>query len=361
MNCNNHRKLPIQLVDHDKILIIQFKYLGDAVFLTPVLVAIHEQYPNAEIHVLVAEEVAPLFEHLNWLKKVWALPRTRGKARLSETWPFIQKLRKEKFKVSIDFAGNDRGSIFSLLIGATDRIAPATESSNLIKKLAYTKIIDTKASLKTWVDRNLYLLTTALKMATPTSTSTVIKSDDSLTAKAQELLGDHDVIFHLGTSQPRKEWPANKWLALYQLAKNAGYKIAFSAGPNHREQSLAEDIRVLEATAFVLPPIQNLSYFLAILNESKLVISGDTGPLHFAAGLGKKVIGLFAVQDGVEHYAPIYAKNEVIIGNPCTCTGELVHFSVCKSPNPCMNSISPEQVFELLKKRYPLKPTLTLK
>jgi ADP-heptose:LPS heptosyltransferase len=95
--------------------------------------------------------------------------------------------------------------------------------------------------------------------------------------------------------------------------------------------------------------------YLSVLDQAKLVISGDTGPLHFAAGLGKKVIGLFAVQDGVEHYAPIYKKNEVIIGNRCTCTGELVNFSACQSTSTCMNSISAQQVFERLKERYPLK------
>jgi len=93
------------------------------------------------------------------------------------------------------------------------------------------------------------------------------------------------------------------------------------------------------------------------LNEAELVISGDTGPLHFASALDTKIIGLFAVRDGVEHYAPIYKENEIIIGKRCTCSGESIHLSICTSPNPCIKSISPEQVFELLKKRYPLKTT----
>ncbi len=106
--------------------------------------------------------------------------------------------------------------------------------------------------------------------------------------------------------------------------------------------------------AFELPPVNDLALYLSVLNQAKLVISGDTGPLHFAAGLRKKVIGLFSVHDGVQHYAPIYKKDEVIIGKQCTCTGELVNFPTCQSPSPCMNSISAQQVFERLKERYPL-------
>jgi ADP-heptose:LPS heptosyltransferase len=354
MNRKDYSSPPLELASHDKILIIQFKYLGDAVFITPALKALKSKYPNAEIHLLVAEEAAPLFENSSLIKKVWALPRIRGKARLLETWPFIQHLRKEKFKVSIDFAGNDRGGIFSLLISASLRIGPKTDKSNLIKKLSYTNIIKFQTPLKTWVARNVELLKASIKIDDLIPKSTYIESDPSLIHEAKLLLGKNDVICHLGTSQQRKEWPVKKWAALYQLASKTGYKLAFSAGPNPREQQLLEQIKTMEPNAFILPSMQNLSSFLAVLNEAKLVISGDTGPLHFAAGLGKKVIGLFAVDDGVQHYAPIYAENEVIIGKQCKCTGELVNFPTCQSPSPCMHSISAEQVFERLTERYPL-------
>jgi ADP-heptose:LPS heptosyltransferase len=43
-------------------------------------------------------------------------------------------------------------------------------------------------------------------------------------------------------------------------------------------------------SAFALTPSNNLGMYLAILAQAKVVISGDTGPLHFAAGLGVKVI-----------------------------------------------------------------------
>jgi len=60
-----------------KILAIQFKYLGDAVFITPALEALHQQYPSAEIHVLVAQEVAPVLSHLTYVKKYGASPSAR--------------------------------------------------------------------------------------------------------------------------------------------------------------------------------------------------------------------------------------------------------------------------------------------
>jgi ADP-heptose:LPS heptosyltransferase len=63
-----------------KILAIQFKYFGDAVLMTPSLRALREHFPRAEIHLLVPEEIAPIFQHLPWLNRVWPMPRRRGSA-----------------------------------------------------------------------------------------------------------------------------------------------------------------------------------------------------------------------------------------------------------------------------------------
>lgn len=343
-----------------KILAIQFKYLGDAVFITPALESLHRQYPSAEIHVLVAKEVAPVLSHLPYAKKVWGLSRTRGKAKLLETLPFINQLRKERFDLSIDFAGNDRGATFSLLIGAKDRVAALDSNPKFLQRIAYTRTVVTNQLPKTWVDRHLKMLSILLGTPEPKKPKTKILANSSLHEEAKAALYHHKIVCHIGTSQPKKEWPIKNWFNFYQMTKQAGYSVAFVSGTSQREQDLLKDLRAYAPEIFELRP-KNLTHYLAILNEAELVISGDTGPLHFAAALGKKIIGLFAVEDGVKHYAPIYKKNEFVLGKPCTCTGELVHFAVCKSPNSCMSSISPEQVFELLKKRYPLKPTSPLK
>jgi ADP-heptose:LPS heptosyltransferase len=335
-----------------KILAIQFKYLGDAVFITPALQALHFRYPEAEIHVLVAEDVAPIFAQSPIIKKVWSMPRTRGRARLSETLPMILALRKQHFDYSIDFVGNDRGGLYSLLVAAKQRFAALDRKPNLFKKVAYTKTAQTTDLPISWVNRNLAMLSRLLadfgdiQIQPPMK----IQSDSQLKEEAQAILRGCQVICHLGTSQPKKEWPIDRWYEFYQLATSAGYKITFSSGANDREQGLMRNLKVLIPELFEIPSTKDLSLFLAILNEAKVVISGDTGPLHFAAGLGVKVIGLFGTTDSVVHAAPIYQDAEKIIAKPCTCLGEKMRSVACQSDSSCMYSITPKQVFDLLKK-----------
>jgi ADP-heptose:LPS heptosyltransferase len=338
-----------------KILVIQFKYLGDAVFITPALQALHRQHPTAELHILVASEVAPIFKHLPFIKKVWALPRTRGKAKLTESLPFVRALRKEKFDVSIDFVGNDRGAILSLLVGAKSRFSAIEHKPTSLQILAYTTTVKNSLIPVSWVKRHLKMLSLLMGTSETPAPQMLIVANPLLASQATQLLLDHQIICHLGTSQVKKEWPIACWVEFYQLAIKAGYKLAFSAGPNERERNLIAELKQAVPEAFELPPVNDLAVYLSVLNQAKLVISGDTGPLHFAAGLGVKIIGLFGTADSVRHAAPIYKDNELAMSTPCTCTNERSQFVTCQSPSPCMNSISAQEVFERLKERYPLR------
>ena len=332
----------------EKILALQFKYLGDAVFLTPALRALKAHWPDAELHALVAAEVAPLLENLPWLKRVWALPRTRGRARLGESWPVIRALRRERFDRAADFGGNDRGAILSCLSGAKIRLGPV-EKPKLLRKFCYTETFPAAQLPESWVQRHLKLLS-AWNVPAPKSCELEIAADPKLAEAAARLLPGKRILCHLATSQPKKEWPARRWAEFYRLATAAGISPAFSTGTNERERALLAELQKLEPEIFALPPIADLRLFLAVLRRAEAVIAGDTGPLHFAAGLGVPIVGLFATGDSLLRAAPIYRPEQLVSAAACACDLRLKHFTVCQDANPCMASISPERVIVALQK-----------
>jgi ADP-heptose:LPS heptosyltransferase len=332
----------------EKILALQFKYLGDAVFITPALRALKAHWPDAELHVLVAAEVAPLLENLPWLKKIWALPRTRGRARLGDSWPLIRALRREHFARAVDFGGNDRGAILSFFSGAKIRLGPV-EKEKLLLKFCYTQTVSAATLPPAWVQRHLQLLV-AWQVPPPKSTRLEIAADPALAAEAAKLLPDGMILCHLGTSQARKEWPVTRWQEFFRLAQAAGYALAFSAGNNERERHLLAELGKIEPEIFVLPPVGDLKLFLAVLQRARLVIAGDTGPLHFAAGLGVPVIGLFGTADSLLRSAPIYEAGQMVKGGECFCDAKGLHSPNCEDARPCLAAIQPEQVLAALEK-----------
>jgi ADP-heptose:LPS heptosyltransferase len=336
-----------------KILALQFKYLGDAVFITPALRALKEHRPDAELHVLVAAEVAPLLENLPWIKKVWALPRTRGKVRLRESWPLIRALRREKFDRAVDFGGNDRGAILSFFSGAKTRLGPV-EKKKLLQTFCYTQTVSADTLPPAWVQRHLRLLS-AWQIPPPKSAHLEIAADTALAAEAAKLLPGGMILCHLGTSQPRKEWPVARWQEFFRLAQAAGLALAFSAGNNERERSLLADLKKVEPEIFALPPIGDLNLFLAVLKRARLVIAGDTGPLHFAAGLGVPVIGLFGTADSLLRSAPIYEAGQIVKGGECFCDAKGLHSPNCEDAQSCLAAIQPKQVLAALPKAFTAK------
>lgn len=330
-----------------KILAIQFKYLGDAVFLTPALLAIKEKFPNAELHLLVAKEIAPIFSNLKYIDKIWAVPRNRGKFNISELLPFIKALRRCNFDRAVDFGGNDRGAIFSLISRSKIRLGLMEDKPKIIQKICYTKLIDSYSLPKNYIQKNLSLLN-EWGIQKLVNIEPHIISSQHLKNKAKEILQGRTIICHLGTSQPKKEWPIKKWYEFYLSLGNKKKFVIFSSGNSDRERFLFADLQKLEPGIAVLPMIKDLNLYLAVLNEAKLVISGDTGPLHFSKALGVKVVGLFGIYGSIEYAAPIYSVNEKVIGGPCLCREGLEHFEICKSKRSCMESIQPKQVLKLI-------------
>jgi heptosyltransferase-3 len=334
-----------------KILAIQFKYFGDAVMLTPALRAIREHIPTCELHVLVPEEMAPLFEHLPWINRVWPMPRKRGHSSLGQTWPLIRALRREHFDRSVDFASNDRGAITSLLIGAKKRLGWDGRGGFLGRKFCYTDRVVPEEKEQPESTKLVELLS-GWQISPPGTLEPEIRSDPALADAAKKILPhERAVICHVASSQPKKEWPLDHWAKLHRLATDAGYTVVFTTARGEREQSLMTELRKLAPEAVILPLISELPLFLAVLQRASVFISGDTGPLHFAAGVGVPTISMFGPSSRV-CWAPVGRLHQALTGAACSCDG---HSAVCTNSNHCLAAITPDQVLVCLSKANALK------
>ncbi|HEX4263698.1 MAG TPA: glycosyltransferase family 9 protein [Verrucomicrobiae bacterium] len=324
-----------------KILAIQFKSLGDAIVVVPSLEAIRKHFPDCELHMLVPESSAPLFRHHPGLAKVWALPRVRGRARIKETWPILRAVRAERFDRSVDFCGNDRGAIMSLMSGARMRLGVIQGGGFFGRRFCYTQTIPA-ASQDLHEALRLADILSVWDIPTPALKLSLF-TDPSLQAFARRLLPERSVICHTGAAQSKKEWPITHWVTFHRLASAAGYNPVFSRGIGKREEAAMEQLKTLAPEAKILSPLK-LAEFIAVLKEAHAVVSNDTGPMHFAAALGVPMVALFG-PTSVTKWAPLSEQVRILQAENCTCQ-RTVHD--CESPVHCMTRIAPEAVFQNL-------------
>jgi heptosyltransferase-2 len=76
------------------------------------------------------------------------------------------------------------------------------------------------------------------------------------------------------------------------------------------EQSIIDYILEMKGNAPIYSLVGELAFYdyLALLDEAKLLLSNDTGPLHLGAALRVPTLGLFG-PDTPERYAPYGDKN----------------------------------------------------
>ena len=125
------------------ILLIQFKPVGDVLLLTPVVKALKMKYPSARISFLVNEKESillkdfRLIDNLILVKKISKNGIANYFKYILYNFLLIKKVRKIKFDIVIDFIGNPKSALLTLLSKAPIRIG-----RNLgLRSIGYNKII----------------------------------------------------------------------------------------------------------------------------------------------------------------------------------------------------------------------------
>ena len=98
-------------------------------------------------------------------------------------------------------------------------------------------------------------------------------------------------MLNVGAGWPTKVWPQERQAAFARLILAAGRQVVVVWG-SPAERAVAEAV-VAAAPGSRLAPATDLPSLAGLLAAARLVVSGDTGPLHLALALGTPAVGLF--------------------------------------------------------------------
>jgi heptosyltransferase-2 len=139
-----------------------------------------------------------------------------------------------------------------------------------------------------------------------------------------------------------KRWPGDYFAHLGDLlATNDGAQVVFLGSPDETDliEGIISIMRVSGAVS--LAGKADMITSMAVMKQSRAVISNDTGSAHLAVAAGSRVLTIFG-PTSAGATAP-YGRDAHIIQGEAPCA-PCRHFRCPVPDHPCMRSVSPEAV-----------------
>src|SRR3989338_3065393 len=272
-----------------KILAVRNDRLGEFLLTIPALRALKECYTRAALALVLSPYVQELTEDIGIADSI--IPWENKKHRPSELIALVRKLRQEKFDLCIIFNPSREFNIIGFLAGIPVRIWYARKWPFLLTH----KIEDKKyLGLSHEVEYNLELAGLAGINTENKRLSLKIDNGIIINLYKENNITERDtlVAIHPWTSDPIKQWPRDYFLELaLRLKELAGLKVIIIGGKEEADKSgnLYSD----QSGLINLACATTLKQLAALLSRCKLLISGDSGPVHLASGVGGRVLALF--------------------------------------------------------------------
>jgi len=291
----------------DRILIVkQDDRLGNLILMTPMLTALRERVPAAEIHLLLSDVYASVFETDSRVDRLLVMEKRRQIKNPLVLLSFLEKLRAERYDLVIEasdvnnFSFNN--SFLARLARARIRVGYSKKENEGLLNLALEPPSRPLHATEMYLDllRPLWadLPTPGMRIDIPPEEAEWAESFlNSLGFQAS----DRKIAVHLG-GRGNKRLPPEMVVQLSaKLAHEFRAKLIAITGPSEEKYSSGIEGR--------LPPRSVLLNRLSILELASLLanmelfISADTGPLHLAVACGCATLSVFTSSDP-DKFAP---------------------------------------------------------
>ncbi len=320
-------------------LVVRLSALGDAILTTGVLDYWHRR-AGLTFHVLTRQALAPVFEHhpairqvittaesdlrgLRWLRFCRELARTYGQFPLIDLHVNLRTLILRSL-----WPGRTRTYAKRSL---TRRLFLATRHPRLAARLARENV----------PQRYSLALETAAPDASLLRPRIFLCQEETARARdTLERLGlRHPVAIHPYATHPAKSPAPNVWRETIRALEARGEEVLV-LGRNNAP--------LLPDSPHDLTNATDLRSTAALISQSRCLLTGDSGPMHLATGVGTPAIALFGpttAEWGFYPSGPRDIVHQIPCGKaPCSLHGK----DACTLGNACMKNVTASLLLELL-------------
>jgi len=330
-----------------KIMVRTPNWIGDAVMSLPALEALRTTYPEAEIVLVSKPWVSALFLNHAAANRLIVYHPEGEHHGAGGFWKLVQALRAERFDAAILFQNAFHAAWMTWLAGIQARIGYARDG----RRPLLTEAIEAPqpAAYGHHAYFYLQLLFRAGVISKPAPIEdvrlTVSKAEKTWARSHIESLGLYGPRFLVGLCPgasfgPAKRWPIECYADLADRLIGALHADVLIFG-SADEKPLAEAIAgEMEHTPTIVAGETSLRQFMALLDQCRLIVSNDSGPMHLAAALGVPLVAIFGSTN--ERATGPLAAHARVVSQPVACSP--CGLRACPIDFRCMLGVSVESV-----------------
>ncbi len=295
------------------ILAVRFSSIGDILLTTPLLRAIRRTHPGARVTVLTKREFVPLLSHNPNVSRVIGL--TPGGSLLG----LAAELRGDDYSHLLDLHGNLRSRALRALVPGHWRGYP---------KHPWARALLIRGKRNRYRDRRpvpeRYFSAAGDLGVAPDGEPPEFFVGAEATEQVGDWLGsvglqsEPDIVAMApGAAHATKRWPVEHWRRLVGKAVKDGLSVVIVGGPDDAAlaAALSEGAGARVSSAAGAFGLQATG---ALLKRARALVSGDTGVMHMATGVGTPVVALFGPTVEAFGFFP-YTREATVLELPLPC------------------------------------------
>ncbi len=339
----------------ESILVLAREHIGDLVCTTPALRSIRQRYPNAHIAIEVGERAACVLENCPYIDELILRPNRQG---ATGKVAAVLAIRRRRFDLGLILDDSADMPLHLYLGGVRYRVG-------LTRKPRFARLLSLQVpydfTAHEMVD-NFLSVARAVGGDDRDRRPALFPSLDDVEA-ADAILCDAGidpsrriVALNPGASAPSNRWPTSDFAALGDMLNSLpGVSVAILGGPGDKElgAAIADG---MNSTPIRLTGKLTLLQLAAAMRCFRVVVTGDTGPMHVAAAMRTPIVALFGPAVPAES-GPLYVPGNIVIRKVQDCPGCTKY--ACRDNGSCMKRITPCEVADAVERILTGSPILS--
>lgn len=302
-----------------RIVLVRLSALGDIVHTWPLAVAIRCARPTDHLTWVVEEPLAPLVEGHPAIDAVLTVATGRWRKRpfsvrtRTEIATFKSRIRDLQPDLTIDAQGTVKSAMVTSWSKATRRVGLARPwRREALAGLAATESLRGSSAHPHVIATNLELVRAVggdpPPMPAPPDGRWILTRSRPV---QKHPWAENYAVLLPGAGQPDKILPPEILAETARHLVNRRLDVVVAWGPSERDR--ARMIVELGGSGVHLAPATDLIELSGLLGSAKVVVGGDTGPVHLAASLGVPTLAVF-VTTNPERNGPMGSQVALVSG-----------------------------------------------